>query len=463
MAAGARRRRAPRWLGSLLAAGVVLDVVGASSVVALRRQQPDVAAPAAAATAPRARVGVPAADTAAEPAAARRHARTQQVRQLLDRRAQAVLQRDRGAFLATVDPTDAAFVARQAAAFDNLAAVPLASWAYELDADNEQPDLGEVQRRHATEVWAPAVTLRYGLRGFDAARAAEPQVFTFTQRPQGWLVAADTDFEARDARTSRELWDFGPVVVDRGAHALVLGHPGSAAMRRQIAREADRAVPRVTSIWGSDWAQQVVILVPDTQLELTRIVDSTADLSQIAAVATAELTGPAGGNTVVGNRVVVNPENFPTLGALGRRVVLTHEITHVASRASTGRVMPAWLAEGLADYVGFSGTDVSVASAARELAAEVRAGRVPDALPSDKDFAGTNARLAQVYEMSWLACRLIVAQTDEATLLRLYRRIGASTGDDAARVVATEFAEVLHTTPAAFTVAWRVSVKAQLG
>ena len=60
------------------------------------------------------------------------------VRELLDRRASALLRRDRAGWLAAVDPAARALRARQAAFFGHVAAVPLGAWRYTVEPDDEK-------------------------------------------------------------------------------------------------------------------------------------------------------------------------------------------------------------------------------------------------------------------------------------------------------------------------------------
>ncbi|WP_157244456.1 hypothetical protein [Nonomuraea typhae] len=124
-------------------------------------------------------------------------------------------------------------------------------------------------------------------------------------------------------------------------------------------------------------------------------------------------------------RVIVIPETYARLTPTGRDVVLTHELTHVAAGTEG---LPAWLYEGFADYVAYKDAGLAVPVAAAELAAEVRAGRVPRSLPGPEAFAPGSARLAQSYQEAWLACRFLAERLGEARLVKLYhdaRRAGA--------------------------------------
>ena len=382
--------------------------------------------------------------------------REQAVRQLLDARADAVLRRDRAAFLAGVWDGAPEFAERQAALFDNLEGVPLDTWAYQLDPRSERSTDPALDAKYGEgRWWAPDVVLTYALAEFDPEPTYAPQGLTFVQVGEVWQLAADDDFAVTGHPTSRGLWDGGPVVQHRGSSSLVLGHPGSEELLRQVGDVVDAAVPRVTSVWGPEWAQKVVVLVPNDQAELDRMLGGTTDLTRIAAVATAELTDLDEGYHPVGNRVLVNPPNFAQLGRLGRQVVLTHETTHVATRAATGPDVPTWLVEGLADYVGYLDVDVPLGTSARDTRDAIRGGWRPAALPADTDFSGSNPQLAQAYETSWLAFRLIVDTYGLQPALAFYREVGASRTDGAQLAVEKAFAAHLGTTTAEFTALWQ--------
>jgi hypothetical protein len=142
-------------------------------------------------------------------------------------------------------------------------------------------------------------------------------------------------------------------------------------------------------------------------------------------------------------------------------VVLRHEIAHLASRAATGPALPTWLVEGFADYVGYLDTGVPVGAAAQELRAQVQRGYYPQALPADAAFRFDSRQLAQSYEESWLACRLIADLAGSEGLVRLYREIGTSRADRGA-VVEGAFRHVLGIGLAEFTDRWRAAVVAEL-
>lgn len=389
--------------------------------------------------------------------------REQELKALLARRADAVRHHDEASFLASVDPTSVAFATRQRQRFANMAQVPLASFSYQLGSAATAEARPHPVRFGSAGTLISDVTESYALSGYDRRPVSLHQVLTFVHRQRGWLIAADDDLAPLQRPADRDLWDFGPIQVYRGRHTLVLGHPQAGASLRQAADEADRDIPDVTAVWGTDWAQQVVVLLPATQAELGALIHENGDLSQIAAVQSTELHSTGHGPPQqVGDRIALNPTPFANLSPLGRRIVFTHEIAHVAARQSTTDAMPLWLVEGFADYVGFLHSGLSVPVVAQELAAQVREQGLPSMLPADADFRATNPSLAAAYEQSWLACRVISKERGQAGLVALYRAVGASSlaGDQA---VSAGLQKVLQQSPAAFTAAWRATVRIGVG
>jgi hypothetical protein len=452
----ARRSTRARVVGALAVAVAAELTCGA--VVAAGGH--DSRAPAAASrhVVAHARPPVGAATGAPQPAAAGRGIAAQAV---LDRMAAAVLARDAAGYVAAVDPDQAALRAAAARTFRNLAGVPLASWSYSVDpvpAADLPPDRQQALGRSA---WLAAVTFHYALLGYDAQPAAQRLYVTFAQRAGQWYVAGYGD-GGPTRPSAADIWDFGPVLALAGARSLVLGHPAERAELASIAAEADRDVPRVAAFWGrAGWRQRVVIVVPSSAAELSRLVDGQ-DLSQFAAVATVEIDGAESARAAAGDRILVNPANFDDLGALGRRVVLTHEITHVATRPVTGPLLPDWLIEGIADYVGFRDAGLPPRSVAPELAADVDAGHVPTALPSDTAFDGAAPHLAESYEEAWLACRWIADRYGEPALIALYRAVGTSSAATRRDALRAGLDATLHLTIRGLVAAWRADVRAEL-
>lgn len=454
-----------RWPRRALVHAVALAVVLQLAAGLVSATVLEDGGPEAPRTAPTRARAVPLAGPTASPCTpaspTRRPERADAVRALLQERSRALLGRDRAAFLATVDPSAPELLQRQAAAFDALVAVPLSTWEYVLGGTSSPPDERLDRRYGPGRWWAPDVALSYAFDGFDERPVVVDHHLTFVRRDGRWLLGADDDFGLQGRPTPRALWDRGPVEAVRADGVLVLGRPAQRRLLTEIAAGAAAAVPRVTAQWGP-WRERVVVLVPDDTQEMAGLLGSSADLSRIAAVATAQLRGGEGEYDPAGDRVLVNPETYARLGAIGRQVVLTHELTHVATRRASGPAVPGWLAEGLADLVGYTGVDLPLLVTAADLAAEVDAGRVPAALPVDADFEGGSPRLSQAYQGAWLAVRLLDERHGRAALLRFYRAVGARRGVPPAVAVEDALRAELGTTTAALTADWRASLQRRL-
>ncbi len=367
------------------------------------------------------------------------------VRAVLATRARAVLRHDQAAFLSTVDPAAAGFTAAQTRVFGNLRRLPLTSWSYRLRSTGTFPVAGRDQL-------AADVEVDYALRGYDAAPVSFEAYLTMVRRSGHWYLSSQTDGAAAGKRTDVQPWDQGPLTVVTGARSLVVGQ-GSATALRGYADLADAAVPVVSRAWPGGWARRAIIEVPGSQADMAALLGAPATAYQdIAAVTTAELRG---GGTAPADRVIVNPRAFGQLSALGRRVVLTHELTHVATRTATTSTTPLWLSEGFADWAGYTDAGLTPGQIAPELRRDVRAGGAPRTLPADGDFATTAPRLAQAYEGGWLACRMVAGTWGHASLVALYRAAGREGVDNALR-------DTLGLTQARFTARWRAYVAEEL-
>lgn len=362
---------------------------------------------------------------------------TADVQRLLDRRSAAVLDRDERAYERTGTGADLA----------RLRAVPLAAWSYRV-----------TELRRTGDTATADAELRYRVAGYDRAPVTAGRTLRLSRDADGrWSVDAD-----RPARKSaQQLWDQGAVQAVRGARSLVLGVGQSGRSLRDFADLADRAVPAVSQEWGTDWSRQVVVLVPKSLEQMAGLLGSPASSYRgIAAVTTGETGAPA---RAPADRIIVNPDAFALLGGLGEQVVVTHETTHVATRAHTSAATPLWLSEGYADWVGYGATGRVPSEAAPELSRAVSQGEIPEALPEDEDFGftGDASRLARAYESGWTACRLIADRWGESRLGEFYRAVGEHRKREGA--VAEAMREVLGTTPEALTEEWREYLRAQLG
>ena len=377
---------------------------------------------------------------------------------ILDRHGAALLARDRAAFLADLDssPAAARYRAAQAATFDNVAGVPLAAWSYQITAPVTGGSvLADAATRYGAAILIARVAFRYQLRGADPAPTAHDVWLTFVRRSGRVLIASDADLAGEGGASWHGPWDFGQVVARRGAASLVLAHPADEARSSDVAAVADEAVAAVTGVWGSGWPRRVVVIVAGSQDELAAIVGASGG-SDTAAETVADDADPS-----TGRRVVLSPAR---LSPLGLRLVMRHEVTHVATWALThaSETLPTWLIEGLADYVANLGSGQAVTVVAGELRAEVASGKIAAALPANDEFIPGGTRLPQLYEEAWLACRLIAARAGQDALVRLYRHVATSAGSPRDALDAA-LRDTLRLSTGQFTAQWRQYVRAQLG
>ena len=386
-----------------------------------------------------------------------------EVRALLARHGTALLRHDAAAFLADVDTAraGAAFRSRQAAEIDNISDVPLSNWSYALGAPVTDPTASSAAgRRYGAAALIVRVTLSYQLAGVDLRPSTHDLWWTFVRRGDRVVVAGDDDVADAGGVSWRGPWDFGGVFVARGHSSLVLGHLENAIRLSSLAAAADAAIPAVTRVWGRDWSMRVAVLVPATAAELDALVGSHTS-TDVEAVAVTDGLDPVS-RQPFGQRLVIVPGALGRLSAVGQQIVVRHEVTHLASAASTAESTPRWLVEGLAEYVGELASPQSTHTIAGELRKEISAGYVPPALPEDSEFTATTTRLPQVYQESWLACRLIAARAGMSGLVRFYRLVGTALAPPE-QALAAAFAQVLHETQAAFVAQWRDYLRAELG
>lgn len=353
---------------------------------------------------------------------------------LLAARARAVTDHDKTGFLAGIDPDEPGFRVRQDELFTNLARLPLADW---------HESIVEARPRGAGTLLT--LRLHYRLKDFDRGDVVHTSYLTLSAK--GTIIG-----DGRETKDDPEIWTDGQVSAVHGRHSLVIGNNTKAATLHQIADRLDQSEPLVSAVVGTAWARKVVALVPADDDAAVALAGGQ-NLTEIVALATVTQNAD---HSPGQDRVLISPGNYARLNPLGRHVVMTHELTHVALGAAGDSRTPMWLVEGLADYVGYKKAGTSVRSAARELAADLAQGRLPAALPTRADFNGESGGLSPVYQEAWLACRLIAGHYGEARLVRLYRAAGTTSQEAALH-------DVLGVSVAKFTRDWRSYLKAQLG
>ncbi|MFI7589486.1 peptidase MA family metallohydrolase [Spongisporangium articulatum] len=356
---------------------------------------------------------------------------------LLATRARAVSDDDRAAWAGTVAPVAQPL---QGQVFDRLRVLRPVRWTYTR--------VGEPVRAGATRMRVD-VRLTYELAD------GGPTV----TRPQTWVLQLDGGPKVLSTASTAtpDLWDLTPVVrrtanarTDTGdARCTVV----AAASRRPVATQLVDLCPDVLDTVqkavrapGADRAP-VTLVVPQDVGQLATLLGRTdpAGLDRTAAITVGVAHQPA-------EAVLINPEAFGQLRAVGRRVVLTHELVHVATRAVEAggtATVPTWLDEGTADEIAYAATDLDAETIAGPVLDQARAGRYPTRLPTSAAFDATGAAPDLAYAQAWSAADTIEADKGVAGLLKVHRLVAGGTSLDAA------LQQVLGTGTAGFVSMWQ--------
>jgi hypothetical protein len=377
-----------------------------------------------------------------------------QVVRLLASRSEALLRHDKAAFLATVDRRRGGFYRSQAALFDRMATVPFASFSYSVS--DPLQDVGSDRARQKyrpTAVSMFPVEASFGFRGQDASPFVAHYFYTFAVTDSGWRIAGQDDVP-KPLQSDVEIWDAGPVRTVSSSRTLVVFHPGDVGLARRLLTVAERGYTQVAASWSAKWDRKVVILVPKDQREAQRLVRSR-DLSDVAAVTSSAIeAGPL--HRLLGNRIIVNTGVVDDYRTLDLQVVLTHEMTHVATRG-IGVGVPLYLVEGFADYTALRPLDAPVRLTRPSLAMAVRAGRFNGKLPSRSQLVGRDAALA--YDEGSTFCLWVAGTFGEAKLQALYSSFGDLTGDADRRDEDLRFRRVLGVSRATAEARWAAFVR----
>ncbi|HEX2372485.1 MAG TPA: hypothetical protein VHO93_00765 [Actinomycetota bacterium] len=397
-----RRRGRVGWIVAGVAGLLVVALVAAVALV--RPGVRDGSAPSARALGQR-----PATRLPADPRA--------ELPRLLAKRAKAVLADDRAAFLATVDKRQKAWYRKQSTLFARMRTAPFSAFAYRIL--DQRSDTRLRRRYKAEQVELARVQARYRFRGQDASPVLARYSYTFALTRSGWRIAGDGDRRFR-GRDDVEIWDGGPVKTARSARTLIVHHPGQEGLAARLLRVADRAYAQVGAAWTGRWERKAVILVPSDQDEAERLVGAR-NLSRVAAVASSSVESGAA-ERVIGNRIVVNTANVVGYNNLNLQILITHEMTHVATR-TLGDGVPLLLVEGFADWAALKPLDYPF-RVTRPALARLGGARFDGALPSDREFRGPDAAVA--YDEGSAFCLWVAETAGAGKLQALYRQFAGS-------------------------------------
>ncbi len=344
----------------------------------------------------------------------------EEIRALLARRAEAVRSGDEAAFMDTVDPADPSFVRRQRWLFRGFQQVGVADYELGIN-DRYWVDL-TTEREIARYGTAASPTVlhveeRSTIPGFDLRPSLEDLYLTFVRREDGWKVAADTDLDDVSLQSGRRLWEFGPVVTIRSEHFLYVSHPDLRSAGQAVLRSAERALGILNDRWPLPWHQRVVVLAPTDTDELRRLIQATFDLDVFVAFAYSSVDRTRDWE-LVGHRIALHWENFGSYPEATRQRILTHELLHIATRELAGPMVPAFVDEGVADWIA---GDVATVAVEQRLAA----GTFDRRLPRDHEFiTGSSTSISAAYQESTTAIRFAAERYGNDAVADLYRALG---------------------------------------
>ena len=237
------------------------------------------------------------------------------------------------------------------------------------------------------------------------------------------LIAGGTAADPARAASSPAPSSASMMVDGRTVRLVNLDEAG--ALLHRVRADIGAAVSAVEQFWGIDWGHggtpdiTIVGTDSDEQFVADAHLDRRRQWTDIAAVSVADdvdLTA----RRVSGQRIVFAP-GAGKMSESALRIVLAHELFHLASRADTALDAPRWLTEGVADFVA-------------RPPAEIPAGIGTD-LPSDAALETRGADRSMAYDRAWWFARFVADDYGVDGLRRLYvAACGPGHGDIAAAV-----------------------------
>lgn len=336
------------------------------------------------------------------------------VQAVLDARVAALGSGDRAQWLATVDPqAPEQFRQAQARSFDGLRSLPLERYGLQARLDDTGDLSTGLDRRYGAPVFLPETRQRMRLRGYDDRDAVDSLWLTFVQRDGRWYVAGDEDLSALGLDTFRGPWDFGPVETMPTDHLLTLYHPAQAERARALAGIAEEALGVIGERWDLPWSERIPLILPASTDELEKLLQSTLDLDKFVAFVAYGAVRDAGWE-VTAPRIYIQDANLSRYGRAYQVETLVHELVHAAGAPVAGPHIPAWVHEGVADWIA-TGRPV------RERKPKGGDGR----LPRDFEFTtGPQPGILRAYRESRSAISFLAARSGTAAPTALFRAAG---------------------------------------
>jgi hypothetical protein len=209
---------------------------------------------------------------------------------------------------------------------------------------------GLEDRYTADDVYLPVVEAHYRIEGVDPVDALDAFFYTFLRRDGRWRIVSDVDVEDLGLPSARNLWDFGPVARSRSAHFTVLFQPPDRARAESLLRLAEEARERLAGSFDRSLPDQIPLVLPHTVDQLAEMLQATFDLTNFVAFAAVAVDRDQGWQASA-PRVFAQDVNLARARRSFQLETLHHELIHVAAFPLTGPFVPAWVHEGVADWL----------------------------------------------------------------------------------------------------------------
>ncbi|HVF32275.1 MAG TPA: hypothetical protein VM933_04475 [Acidimicrobiales bacterium] len=335
---------------------------------------------------------------------------------MLDAREEALRAGDRQAWLATVDPeAPSAFRDAQGRLFDGLRSIPIESFSLQVRTEDTGDLGGGLSARYGgAKVQLPETRQRLRLRGFDALDAVDSLWLTFVERAGGWYVGGDEDLAPLGLDTARGPWDYAPIEVRETAHLLTIFHPGQRERAVALSAIAEEAIGVLESRWDQPWPERIPLILPADTEELEKLLQSTIDLDKFLAFVSYGAVRDEGW-TATAPRIYIQDENLGGYSRDFQVETLVHELAHAAGAPLAGPFVPAWVHEGIADWV-----------ATGRSTRERKPSGSDGVLPRDHEFStGPQSKIIEAYRESRSATSHLASRAGLAGPTALLRELGA--------------------------------------
>jgi hypothetical protein len=330
----------------------------------------------------------------------------------LDARATAIRDGDLDAFLAGLDTSDTALVARQRRYFANLRELPLQALEYVvLKADWPT---GLRASSWGAGISVPQVRIATQLQGFDSVPVQRVIGFAFAHKAGRTVIVSDLTGAGKPFPGSQPApWDLVRIHARNDGSTLQLYDTKTWPRADAIDTDLRRAISGIRAALPFPWDGRAVVYVFSRPVVLNSYEGVPGGNIRHLGAMTFPMYAVPGQPTVAGIRFTLLPSSLRAgAGFLDR--ILRHELTHVALGERDDGI-PVWFAEGVAEYMG--ARDIPQDRRRIATVALVRARAGVDAMPASRGFNGEDQ--AWHYALSWMACDYIATSQGESRLWEL--------------------------------------------